>query len=124
MASHQVGGDIASRSIVNAEISRTDRRLEVGNKSHYVFSRLAKAFQFVDDRRNVLADDGKSIQSSSPTFDGFHHGLIEGGPQAFNLQKPLPITVLLFLDSRQERFRKGLARLNYERKALRVLRRR
>src|SRR5271165_3148472 len=98
MASHHVGGDIASRSIVNAEIGRTGRRLEVGNKSHYVFARLAKAFQFVDDQWNVLADDGKSIQSARPTFNGFNYLLIGGGAQGFNLQKP--ITVLLFLDSR------------------------
>ena len=63
-----------------------------------MFPRLAKAFQFVDDRWNVLADDGKSIQSTCPTFNGFNHLLIGGGAQAFDLQKP--ITVLLFLDSR------------------------
>src|SRR5215475_1922976 len=100
MASHQVSGDVASRSVVNAEIGRTGRRLEVGNKSYYAFSSLAKAFQFVDDRRNVLADDGNSIQSTRPTLDGFNHRLIGGGAQAFNLQWPLPITVPLFLDSR------------------------
>src|SRR6516162_4212971 len=98
MASHQVGGDVASRSIVNAEIGRTGRRLEVGNKSHDAYSRLAKAFQFLDNRRNVLADDGKSIQSTRPTFDGFNHRLIGRGAPAFSLQKP--ITVLLFLDCR------------------------
>src|SRR5215469_3139695 len=100
MASHQVGGDIASRSIINAEIGRTGSGLEVGNKSHYLFSRLAKAFQFVDDRRNILGDDGKSIQSTRPIFDGFNHRLVGGGAPTFNLQKPISITVLLFLDRR------------------------
>src|SRR5262245_30570177 len=100
MASHQVGGDIASRPIVNPEIGRTGRRLKVGNQSHYVFSRLAEAFQFLDKRRNVLADDDKSIQSTHPTFEGFDDRLVGGGAQAFNLQRTVPITVLLFLDSR------------------------
>jgi hypothetical protein len=44
MASHQVGGDIASHPVVNAEIGRTGGQLEVRNKSHYAFSGLPKAF--------------------------------------------------------------------------------
>src|SRR5215472_16703486 len=100
MPSHQVSGDVASRSIVNAEIGRTRGRLEVGNESHHLFSRLAKPFQFVDDRRNVLADDGNSIKSTRPTLDSFNYRLIGGGAQAFNWRSPMPITVLLFLDGR------------------------
>ena len=45
MASHQVGSDIAGRSVVNPEISRTARRLNVRNKSRYAFSRLPKTLQ-------------------------------------------------------------------------------
>ena len=44
MASHQVGSDIASRSVVNAEIGRTGGQIKVRNKSHYAFSGLPKAF--------------------------------------------------------------------------------
>ena len=84
MPSHQVGSDIASRSVVNAEIGRTGGQLKVRNKSHYAFSALPKAFQFVDNRRNVLADYGKSIQSARPTFDHFNHFLIGGSAQAFD----------------------------------------
>jgi hypothetical protein len=69
MASHQVGSDIASRSVFNAEISRTGGQLKVRNKRHHAFSGGPKTFQFVDNRRNVLADYGKSIQSARPTLD-------------------------------------------------------
>ena len=98
MAPHQVGSDVASRSVVNAEIGRTGGQLKVRNKSHYAFPRLPKASQFVDNRRNVLADYGKSIHSARPTFDRFNHRLIGGSAQAFNFQSP--ITVSLFFDSR------------------------
>ena len=73
------------------EIGRTSGRLNVRNKSHHAIPVLPKAFQFVNNRRHVLADYGKSIEAAGPTFDRFNHRLIGGSAQAFNFQSPITV---------------------------------
>ena len=68
MASHQVGSDVARRAVVNPEIGRTSGGLNVRHHGNHTQARPAKAFQFVNNRRDVLANDGKSIEASAPNL--------------------------------------------------------
>ena len=103
VASHQVGSDVAGRSIINAQISRTSGGFNVRNQSDHAHSRLPKAFQLIKNLGHVLADYGKSIEARGPARDRFNHRLIGGGAQALQLQAPF--SALLFLDSQSRKTR-------------------
>src|SRR5258708_39687456 len=114
MPTQQKGRHLARCTIIDAEICGTRTTFKIGNHREYWLTVIPNALQFDDERCDILADDGNSIELFTEATNHLDHCRLRFARTAFKLRE---VPVSLPLEHRHEGSRECLASLNNQTEA-------